>query len=351
MRKLASIQKVSDLRPIVGADKILCAKVLGWELVVKKEDFKIDDLCVFVEIDSILPDRPEFEFLKPRGMRVRTVKLRGQVSQGICFPLLILPSSYEPKLDDDVTDLLGIKKYEPAIPAQLAGEAKGVFPSFIPKTDETRVQVLQPLLDKYVGTRCYVTEKLDGSSGTFFFNRGEFGICSRNLQFKLDKQQSWWLKLLIKLGIKKEPEKLSNTFIRLAESLNLEEKLRKLGLNIALQGEVIGEGIQGNKYGIKGQQVYFFNVFDIDKQEYYSCSRFLALMRELETNPVPFDRFTTLKADIPALIKLATAPSTLNDKVPREGVVVRPLIETKDEKFGRVSFKVINPEFLLKYDE
>src|SRR6056297_506501 len=94
MRKLASIQKIRSLDPIEGADAIERATVLGWQLVVKKGEFKPGDLAVYCEIDSLMPERPEFEFLKPRKMRIRTVRLRGQVSQGICFPLSILPDDF-----------------------------------------------------------------------------------------------------------------------------------------------------------------------------------------------------------------------------------------------------------------
>lgn len=163
MRKLASIQKIKALEPIPCADAIEKATVLGWQLVVKKGEFQVNDLAVYCEIDSILPDWPAFEFLKPRGMRIRTVRLRGQISQGICFPLSVLPAGVEVVEDADCTDVLGIVKYEPPIPACLSGVMKGSFPSFIPKTDETRVQVLQPVLDAYAGERCVVTEKLDGA--------------------------------------------------------------------------------------------------------------------------------------------------------------------------------------------
>ncbi|MFN0201713.1 MAG: RNA ligase (ATP), partial [Bacteroidia bacterium] len=166
MRKLASIQKIIQLEAIPEADAILKATVLGWQLVVKKGEFQVGDDCVYCEIDSLMPDRPEFEFLKPRGMRIRTVRLRGQISQGICFPLSILPENTPIEEGLDVTEMLGITKYEPPIPAQLAGTVKGLFPSFIPKTDETRVQVLQEVLDEYKDETCYITEKLDGSSVT-----------------------------------------------------------------------------------------------------------------------------------------------------------------------------------------
>lgn len=138
MRKLASIQKIKALEPIEGADAIEKATVLGWQLVVKKQQFLKGEKVVYCEIDSVMPDKPEFEFLKPRGMRIKTVRLRGQVSQGICFPLSILPNDFQIIEDADCTEVLGISKYEPAMPACLSGIAKGKFPSFIPKTDETR---------------------------------------------------------------------------------------------------------------------------------------------------------------------------------------------------------------------
>lgn len=143
MRKLASIQRIKALEPIEGADAIERATVLGWQLVVKKDEFRVGELCIYCEIDSILPEKPEFEFLKSRGMRIRTIRLRGQISQGICFPLSFLPAETLIEEDSDVTEILGVTKYEPPIPASLAGVMKGAFPSFIPKTDETRVQVLQ----------------------------------------------------------------------------------------------------------------------------------------------------------------------------------------------------------------
>ncbi|MCL6258984.1 hypothetical protein M3O96_07800 [Aquiflexum sp. TKW24L] len=192
MRKLASFQRIKALEPIEGADSIEKATVLGWQLVVKKGEFNTGDLVIYCEIDSLLPDRPEFAFLKPRGMRIRTIRLRGQISQGICLPLTLLPDHIDPQEDLDLTEILGIIKYEAPIPAYLSGKVKGKFPSFIPKTDETRVQVLQKVLDKYQGVSCYISEKLDGSSATYFLKDGEFGVCSRNMELYEDNENSLW---------------------------------------------------------------------------------------------------------------------------------------------------------------
>jgi RNA ligase (TIGR02306 family) len=337
MRKLASIQKIRALEPIEGADAIEKAAVLGWQLVVKKGEFKVGDLAVYCEIDSLMPDRPEFEFLRPRKMRIKTIRLRGEISQGICFPLSILPKDFKIEEGADCTQVLGITKYEPPMPACLDGVAKGRFPAFLPKTDETRIQVLQDVLDKYKGTQCYVTEKVDGTSVTYFLNNGEFGVASRNLELLEDSENSMWA---------------------VARELDVENKLRSLNKNIALQGELIGEGIQSNKLKIRGQTVKIFNAFDVDKYEYYGYDELVKLLEELQLPMVPV--ITTdyvLENDIDAIVRMATIKSLICPDVWAEGIVIRPLSEITDKSDlagnlhnNRVSFKAINPEFLLKYE-
>jgi RNA ligase (TIGR02306 family) len=338
MRKLASVQKILALEAIENADAIEKATVLGWQLVVKKGDFQVGDLCVYMEVDSLLPDKPEYEFLKPRGMRIKTIRLRGQVSQGICFPVSILPEGVKINEDMDCTEFLGVTKYEPPIPACLSGVMKGKFPSFIPKTDETRVQVLQRVLDKYAGELCYVTEKLDGSSATYYLNNGEFGCCSRNLDLLEDAENSFW---------------------KIARAMDIENKLRSLGKNYAIQGELIGEGIQDNKYKLKGQTVRFFNVFDIDKFEYLQFDAFIKFFESLELPIVPvLQSAYPLTSSIEELVAKSVIKSHLKPDTWAEGIVIRPLVEKIDmllsnENFnnGRVTFKVVNPEFLLKHGE
>lgn len=328
MRTLATIQRIRELAPIPEADAIQRATVLGWQLVVKKGEFQVGDLAVYCEIDSLLPDRPEFEFLRPRGMRIRTVRLRGQVSQGICFPLSFLPPGTPHEEGLDVTEILGVTLYEPPIPASLAGEAKGFFPGFIPKTDETRVQVLQEVLDQYVGTPCYITEKLDGTSATFFVKDGTFGVCSRNLELLDTPGSAHW---------------------QVAKEMDIEAKLRSLGGNFSLQGELVGEGIQGNKYKLKGKTVFFFNLFDISAYQYLNFVDFTSTLDRLGLPMVPIlDTDYALSNDIDTLVRLSVGKSALY-AVEREGIVIRPL-EEKTSSVGRVSFKSISPEFLLKYE-
>jgi RNA ligase (TIGR02306 family) len=338
MRKLASIQRIKSLEPIEGADAIEKAGVLGWQLVVKKNEFKVGDLCIYCEIDSLLPEKPEFEFLRPRKMRIRTVRLRGQISQGICFPLSFLPPGFEVVEDADCTEAMAITKYEPPVPAHLSGIAKGKFPSFIPKTDETRVQVMQRLLDKYKGETCYVAEKLDGSSATFYMYQNEFGVCSRNLDLLEDSE---------------------NTFWKVARNLDIENKLRMLKGNFALQGELMGEFVQDNRLKLRGHTVYFFNIFDIDRFEYLQYDQFINILKTLDLQSVPIlSTDYKLSNDIDSIVQMATRKSAINPDVWAEGIVIRPLKERIDlilsnENFnnGRVTLKAINPEFLLKYGE
>lgn len=356
-RKLASIQRIIEIRPIEGADAIEVARVNNWDVVVKKGEYNLGDLCVYCEIDSFLPIREEFEFLRKssfkrmgdqEGFRLKTIRLRGQLSQGLLLPLEVLNGEEEmvigtveqpwgPQLqlgpyDDaivieegaDVTEVLGIVKYEPPIPAELSGKIRGNFPSFLRKTDEERVQNLTKHYYEWVNNDLdfYVTEKLDGSSATFYLNEGQFGVCSRNLDL-LETEE--------------------NTFWKVARELQIEEKLRSTGKNLAIQGELIGEGIQGNPYKIKGQTVRFFNAFDIDSQTYYGLPMFLATMQhQLELETVPFVTNLTMKLPktIDEALAFAEAKSVLNPDFDREGVVFRTMDRT-------ISFKAISNKFLL----
>lgn len=332
MRKLASIQRILEISPIEGADTIEVAKILGWDVVVTKNQFKVGDLCVYCEIDSILPDKEPFQFLKPRGMRIRTIKLRKQISQGIAFSLDIIDILNKEDLieDLDVTDYIGVCKYEPMLHSSLYGVAKGNFPYYLNKTDETRVQNHQRLLHKHKGEVFYKAEKLDGSSDTTYIKDGIFGVCSRNLDLV---------------------ETEDNLFWKIARTQNIEHKLRKLNRNFAIQGELIGPNIQGNKYGLKDIDLYIFNFFDIDTQTYLSLEKSLEVLdimnegESIKLKMVPILGDVEIVTDIDFYCDLSKGFSVLNDKVLREGIVIR------HKEDPSISFKSIQKEFLLKYDE
>ena len=340
-RKLASIRRIADLSPIEGADKIELATVDGWKVVVAKDvGHKVGNLVVYCEIDSFLPIKDEFEFLRKssykkmvdgtEGFRLKTIKLRGQVSQGLILPINVLPitqfaSGHNLPEGMDVTEMLGIVKYEPPIPAELAGKVKGMFPSFLHKTDEERVQNLTSEYEEWKiqsKHQFYVTEKLDGSSATFYVNDGVFGVCSRNLELL---------------------ETEGNTFWKVARELDLENKMKSTGLNICFQGELIGEGIQGNPYKIKGQTVKFYTGFDIDKQIRISFVNFVVMLQEMDLGYVPVlnQGFGfQLPETVGDMLNYAEGKSALNSDTEREGVVVRSMD-------GTISFKAISNKFLI----
>ncbi len=341
-RKLATIEKILDIQPIPNADAIECVSVRGWKCVAKKGEFKVGDLCVYCEIDSLMPLRPEFEFLRKscyvkyegaEGFRIRTVHLRGQVSQGICFPLSIIyfvwKYNYLPILATgmDVTDILGIVKYDPPLPACLNGTAVGYLPTFIQETDEKRIQNYTeffPDVFKKKDIMYSVTEKLDGSSATFYLKEDHFGVCSHTLELCYDEK---------------------NTFWRIAKEQKIEEKLRAFGRNLALQGELIGPGIEKNKYQLKEHEIRFFSVFNIDSYRYFNPSEFNDMMKILGLSTVPIlKEYYQIPDTIDQLLAAADDVSMLNKNVIREGLVLRSMNYTE-----RISFKVLSNAYLLKY--
>jgi len=328
-RKLATIRTIKDIQPIPDADLIERIQIDGWWCVSKKGEFKVGDKCVYFEIDSLLPLVKQFEFLASRGTkkmlcdgnevegyRLRTVKLRGQISQGLALPLSLFPEVDESM--DDVTELLNVLLYEPPIPACLAGDVEGAFPNFIPKTDEERVQNSQELLDTYRGRAFTLTEKLDGTSSTYFNYEGNFGVCGRNWQLKETKGNTYW---------------------EMAYKYDL---MNLIPEGYAIQGEIIGEGIQKNKLKIKGHELRIFSVWVIENKKYLSnyelfdfCDRYA-----LKHVPIINDTFI-LHHTIDELLLMAEGKSQLCETTEREGIVF--VVNTSGQK---VSFKAISNNFL-----
>lgn len=356
MRKLATLRTISDIRPIKGADQIEVAQVDGWECVVKKGEFNAGQSIVYIEVDSVVPPRPEFEFLRERKFRVRTIKLRGQVSQGLVLPLSILPDgSYD--LGDDVTEILGITKYDPEAvqEAKLAArqpktpnsplakflmrfgwyrklfmkpKRKGGFPDWIVKTDETRIQNLTTLfnIERDKGTKFSVTEKMDGQSATYFLRKVsrrkyEFGVCSRNIRLGTPDNSSYWT---------------------IARKYNIENVLKQLigeHQTIVLQGEICGDGVQGNKYRIGGYDIFAFNLIYPDHK--CTTAEIEKLLEPFGIKTVPIvEEDKQLPETIAELVEYSKGQSVVRLEQKREGVVMR-------NARGNISFKVINPDFLL----
>ena len=157
--------------------------------MVKKGEFKVGDYCVFFEIDSLLKPAEWNSFLHDKKdpskpIRLRTVKLRGQVSQGLAMPLSVVPeiAAVSPAEGMDVTGLLEVGKWEPQSDLNAEERPKANFPFYIPKSDTERVQAYPGVIEEFQGREVYVTVKIDGTSTTIFQRNGEFGVCSRNLE-------------------------------------------------------------------------------------------------------------------------------------------------------------------------
>jgi RNA ligase (TIGR02306 family) len=332
MRKLATIRKVDGIRPIEGADAIELAVFGGWQVVVKKsQGIAPGMLVVYCEIDSVFPEDPRYEFLRGDKFRLRSRRFRGALSQGLVLGIdEVLPAGDYAE-GDDLTGLLGITLYEPPIPAAISGEVVGPFPPGVPKTDEERVQNLD--LDGLGDLEFLVTEKLDGTSCSFVLDDRGFHVCGRNFELRDAPGQTFW---------------------ELARGYGVEERLRdhhqRTGEHLALQGEVIGNGIQSNVYGLKGQDVFLFNLFDIGRQRYLDAARLREVTAGfgMKTVPVVEERVSLRGKDHAALLACAEGPSLLNPAAEREGVVFRSLEETTTGQ-GKLSFKAISNRYLLRH--
>lgn len=331
-RKLASIQRVNAILPIDGSDFIELARIEGWQCVVKKGEFEIGSLGVFFEIDSVMPQVPWTEFLAHRGYRIKTMKLRGALSQGLFLPIDILGEGDWPE-DTDVTENLGVLKYEPVMKGCAGFGIKGIdpdhraeFPAFISKTDETRIQSAVACLDELRGKAFVATVKVDGSSVTYCMMDGEFHACTRN-QSVIDRPGIKVWEIAHKYGI----------CTMLAENPSL-----------VIQGEMYGPGIQKNKLGVPDTSLAVFNIFDVAQARYFGYAELWdwCAMYEL---PVVETAFDGDSFDMTLDQLLAAAEGKHPNGAEREGIVIRPQVECHSYKLnGRLSFKVISNRFLLK---
>lgn len=334
MRKLASIRQISEIKPIPDADMIELAIVDGWKCVTKKGEFQVGAKVIYCEIDSLLPIRPEYEFLRKssykklddrEGFRLKTVKLRGQISQGLLLSTSLLNRCEnelgEWELGADVTEELGIIKYEPPIPTCLTGSVIGAFPAKIQKTDEERIQNLASEFGTFRGESFFVSEKVDGTSFTAFFD-SEFGICGRNYQYAEDANNSYW---------------------RIAQELKLAETMKRLDRKIAIQGELIGPGIQKNRYKVKELKLFVFNIFDIDNFAYLEKQEMNSICAELGLETVPFIGELKVPDTIDETLEMAEGKSILNSQTEREG-----LVWVRGCGSERISFKTISNKFLAR---
>lgn len=335
-RKLVTIRTINNIEPIKDSDNIEVITVDGWKVVSKKNEFKIGDKCIYFEIDSFLPaNDSRFEFLRKssykkmadgsEGFRLKTIRLRGQISQGLALPVSLFP---ELETSDDYDKTLNVIKFEG--PVLLSTEdALGRFPSFIVKTDAERIQNVTSYFSKHEDDEFEISLKLDGTSCTVFLNKDDFGVCSRNLRLKPSTDGKYWT---------------------CVNNLDLENRLKNYGRNIAIQGEVMGEGIQGNKEKIKGLKFFVFSIFDIDNYRYFDPDERLDILNELNKTGAYIDHVPILEThtkifkkytNVHDLLKYAEGPSLNNNC--REGLVFKGYGDNRD-----IIFKAISNEFLCK---
>ena len=343
-RKLASIQRVLEIIPIENADAIELVRINGWQCVTKKGEFAVGDLGVYFEIDAIPPDSELFQFLwrpkaksvatdaapmepliRPAKFRIRTLRLRGALSQGLFMPLSQF-SLADVTEGDDVTARLGVDKYEPPVPTGM-GEFRAQFPAFIPKTDEIRIQSLPQLLDELRGLPYAITMKYDGTSSTYCIDPrdGEFHACGRNFSI-VDGSNLYW---------------------RIARQYDL-ERILKARPQYAVQGEIVGPGVQKNPLGLKDLSFFAFSVFDIQNARYLSHGETRNFLSEAGLTAVDIiEEGPAFAHTQESLLARAEGkyPGTTNE---REGIVIRPLHDVNSAVLaGRLSFKAISNRYLL----
>ena len=356
-RKLVTVRSIAAINPIENADAIEVATVDGWDVVVKKNEFKVGDQVLFFEIDCLLPMKDErFSFLakgkEQELFRLRTIKLRGQVSQG-----LVLPISQFPELpiiqDVGLENLLGITKYE--IPDSGSGvrgcKPASTFPHFIPKTDEERVQnIFNKWNSQYSNITFKRSEKLDGSSVTvasvrntelfidnlhrdddypYSYLNAQTIVASRNQTLKYDEDSHYWK------GVH------NSNLISISQLI-----LDTTGRQLALQGELIGPGIQGNREGLADYEVRLFKIWDIDKKEYLNPEEFNNICDEFSINRVPqlpeivlFNNQVTLQD----LLEMSKGKNSNGKNI--EGIVYTSIEKVNGQT---LHFKVINNDYLLE---
>ena len=344
MRKLASIQRIWKIEPIEGADRIELVHVLGWQCVVNKGQFREMDLAVYFEVDSFLPVAPEFEFLRAssyrktdvmgEGFRLRTMKFRGQISQGLLLPVSAFPEiPADAELGMDVTEIIGIKKWEIEERITTGGTMIGTLPYDIPHTDETRVQAEPDLIQEFAGLEYYISTKMDGSSHSVGIDENGFHVTGHNYEYK-DDGNSPFYEFIKEIGLREKMEDFA------AEN----------GLtDFTIQGELCAPGIQKNRLKLTKPVWYVFTIRENGKR--IGLERMLEICRILQLESVPIEE---VGMDLPskyptveALLERADGNYPNGGK--KEGIVIRPTEPVYSERISAVlSMKVVSNKYLLK---
>lgn len=380
-RELAYVVKVDEIRPIEGADRVEIAVVNGWHIMVRKDQFKPGDLAVYFEIDSKVPAKEPFMFLEGKHFKVKTQKyFKGTViSQGLLmgfedfgwdkdahklgdFLTKELEVTYSVE-EDNIRKAPSVDKYKRMAQRNgklfahqpfrwlmrrtwgkkllfvffgKKGDKKATWPAWVAKTDEERVENMPWIFDNK--SPFVATEKIDGTSTTFTMKRGKFGkndfyVCSRNVVFDKPDKNCFYD---------------TNVYIEMAEKYNIEKILESILTDdptldwVTLQGETYGAGIQKRDYGLKEHRFAGFN-FITSKEGRWDSVRAAKFMTQYNIPWVPIlDENYILPDTIEELRAFSHSDGSRIDGVIKEGIVFR-------SQDGSMSFKCVDPEFLMKY--
>ena len=308
MYKIASIEKVVSVVDHPKGDTLALVKVLGWQIVAKRGQYKAGDLVVYIEPDSEVEERPIYEFLRSRNFRVKLIRLRGEISQGILFPISAF--TWEKPIDESmvghsVACEVGARHYEKPVPGAASGIIKGPFPNFLVKTDEPNLRSYNGVIEELSGHECYITQKLDGTSAIW----------------------------------------------KLTRQLDLEAKLKAYGKNVAIQGELYGPGIQANRMAIPALEIALFNLYLIDERRFAGFDELQKFCSDYSLSMPPLLWRGIFQFTIEELVKMAS-DSLYPSRTPAEGIVIRPVVSSYSAVLeSRLSVKIVSERFLEEYGE
>lgn len=323
-RKLASIQQIKNVIHHPNADKLDIVTVLGWDVICRRDEFQKGELCVYFEIDSILPKLLCFDFIEKRDVNrvIRTAKLRGEISQGLCWPLDILPNDMKIECGMDVTDILGVKKYDAE---KYASGDLQPFPSHILQTDEVRIQSFPDVVKELQGKYVAITTKIDGVSSCFSLKNNIYSVCCHE-NAVADSDNIYW---------------------NVSRKFRLKEILTYAG-NYSIYAEIAGPKIQKNRLGLEEPELFIFRIYDNDKKRELPIQEVIEFCDKYSLQHVPAELNILFDFTIPQLIEMSDGvyqPSGFR----REGIVIVPMEPCySDTLHGRLSIKVINNKYLLK---
>ncbi|MCD1260340.1 hypothetical protein B5M42_016125 [Paenibacillus athensensis] len=324
MRKLASMQKITAINDIENSDALAVVTVLGWKVVVRRADnYHVGDLVIYFELDSILPDLPEFNFLAKSNYILKSARLRGQLSQGLVWKPDILPDGLKLAEGMDVTGILGVRKHEEEIPIEMVGKSKGFHPKIIRKAGEVRLQSSPELLAKFQGLLVAETTKIEGESASYIQHEDKLDVCSHTHSLLESPDSIHW---------------------QMYHKYNF-STIFSIHKNIGIQAEIAGPGIFGNPLELKETELFVFRITDTVTQRRFTPVEIIEFCQSHGLQHVPMT--LNVRFDFTMEEAIERAKGEYLSGNPREGIVIVPMEPTYSEVLcDWLSVKVINNEYL-----